>query len=211
MLMTFPEYYRQRFIDLESNINGARELLNDYEEELIDATDPAEIRRYKRHCEKLKQSIKNYQNEYDELKKESKGTPSPQMQKVGSRLQSMDDKLDILLVGQDALREDLLSQLNQNQLVLMQKLEEAVDANQVSELQMEQMLEVLKKHISSLPSNQAAIAEVIKNPESNIKQKIKVILPIIPLFVKYEGEIELGSGFNITSAWKQIVAVLQRS
>ena len=132
------------------------------------------------------------------------------MQEVGIQLRQMDAKLNVLLSGQVAIYEDLLNQLDATQLALTQKLQDALDTNQVSEPQIQQMLAVLEERIPSLPPSQAAIAEVIKDPELDAKHKLKVTLPIVPMLVEYEGELELGSGFNIKSAWEQLVAKLRR-
>ena len=207
--MTFPEYYQQRLNDLEDNIKQDLELLKDYQDELRYTNDPRTKARYRREIVRQEESVAHYKQEYTKLEQESVGTPSPQMQEVGIQLRQMDAKLNMLLSGQVAIYEDLLNQLNQTQLVLTQKLQDAVDGNQVSEPQMEQMLAVLEERIPLLPPSQAAIAEVIKDPELDVKQKLKVTLPIVPMLVEYEGEIELGSGFNIKTAWEKLVVKLR--
>ena len=207
--MTFPECYQKRLEDVEDSIKQDLELLKDYDDELRYTTDPRLKARYRREITRQENSVSRYKQEYNRLQQELTGQPSPQMQEVGIQLRQMDAKLNILLSGQVAIYEDLLTQLNQTQLVLMQKLQDAVDANQVSEPQMQQMLAVLEERIPSLPPNQAAIAEVIKDPELDVKQKLKVTLPIVPMLVEYEGEFELGSGFNIKTAWEQLVAKLR--
>jgi hypothetical protein len=75
---------------------------------------------------------------------------------------------------------------------------------------MQQMLAVLEERIPSLPLSQAAVGEIIKAPELDARHKLKVTLPIVPFLVDYEGELELGSGFNIKSGWEQLVAKLRR-
>ena len=207
--MTFPECYQKRLEDLEDNIKQDLELLKDYDDELRYTTDPRLKARYRREITRQENSVSRYKQEYNRLQQELTGQPSPQMQEVGIQLRQMDAKLNILLSGQVAIYEDLLKQLDQNQLVLTQKLQDALDANQVSEPQMQQMLAVLEERIPSLPPSQAAIAEVIKDPELDVKQKLKVTLPIVPMLVEYEGEFELGSGFNIKTAWEQLVAKLR--
>ncbi len=206
--MTFPECYQKRLEDLEDNIKQDLELLKDYDDELRYTTDPRLKARYRREITRQENSVSRYKQEYNRLQQELTGQPSPQMQEVAIQLRQMDAKLNILLSGQVAIYEDLLKQLDQNQLVLTQKLQDALDANQVSEPQMQQMLAVLEERIPSLPPGQAAIAEVIKDPELDVKQKLKVTLPIVPMLVEYEGEFELGSGFNIKTAWEKLVAKL---
>ncbi len=207
--MTLPAYYQQRLKDLEDNIKQDLELLKDYQDELRYTNDPRLIRKYRREIVRQEEYVARYKKEYAELQQEWVGTPSSQMQEVGIQLRQMDTKLNILLSGQVTIYEDLLNQLDATQLALTHKLQNAVDANQVSEPQMQQMLAVLEERIPSLPPSQAAIAEVIKDPELDVKQKLKVTLPIVPMLVEYEGEFELGSGFNIRSAWKRLVAKLR--
>lgn len=209
--ITLPKYYQQRLKDLEDNIKQDLALLKDYQYELRYTTDPRTKARYRREIVRQEESVAHYKQDYSKLQQEWVGTPSPQMQEVATQLRQMDAKLNILLSGQVAIYEDLLTQLNQTQLDLTQKLQDAVDANQVSESQMQQMLAVLEERIPSLPPSQAAIAEVIKDPELDVKQRLKVTLPIVPMLVEYEGEFELGSGFNIKSAWERLVAKLHGS
>jgi hypothetical protein len=155
-----------------------------------------------------------------------------QIQKIENQLQQMDAKLNILLSGQVVIYEDLnqmrqallnrynegekviigtiAQKLEKNQLLLTQKLLDALENNQVSEQQMQEMLAVLEGLIPSLPPSQATVAEIIKDPQLDTKHKLKFTLPIIPMLVEYEGELELGSGFNIKSAWEQLLTKLRR-
>jgi len=225
--------FYQRLQDLEDNIAKDQELLKDYEDELRYTENPKTKAKYRREIERQRESVARYQQEYEELKQQLNSSQSAQMQNVETQLQQMDAKINILLSGQVAIYEDLhqtrqallnrygsteqivigaiAQQLNQNQLVLTQKLLDALEANQVPEPQMQQMLALLEQHLPALPTSQAeTVAEIIKDPGVDFKHRLKVALPIVPMLVEYEGEIELGSGFNIKSAWKQLVAKLRR-
>jgi hypothetical protein len=225
--------FYQRLQDLADNIAKDQELLKEYEDEFRYTENPRTKAKYRREIERQRESVARYQQEYEELKQQLRGSPSAQMQRVESQLQQMDAKINILLSGQVAIYEDLnktrqallnrygsteqvvigaiAQQLNQNQLVLTQKLLDALEANQVPERQMQQMLAVLEQRIPALPTSQAeTVAEIIKDPGVDFKHRLKVALPIVPMLVEYEGEIELGSGFNIKSAWEQLVAKLRR-
>ena len=209
--MISPGFYQKRLQDLADNIAKDQELLKDFEDELRYTTDPRLKFRYRRDIMRQSESIARYKEEYAELQQEWTGQPSEQMQETSIQLRQMDAKLNVLLSGQVVIYEGLLKQLNANQLALTQKLQDALEANQVSEPQMQQMLAVLEERIPSLPPSQAAIAEVIKDPELDAKHKLKVTLPIVPMLLEYEGEVELGSGFNLKSVWEQLVAKLRRS
>ncbi|NJR61830.1 MAG: hypothetical protein HC769_25185 [Cyanobacteria bacterium CRU_2_1] len=234
--MVSPDFDQKRLQDLADNIAKEQELLNDYEEALRLEDDPRRLKRYYKEIERQRESVHRYQQEFSALQQRQTSRPpgqtskpSAQMQEVGKQLQQMDAKLNILLSGQIAIYEDLnqmrhallirydaaeqsiisaiTQQLDQNQLLLTQNLLNALEANQVSEPEMQRMLAVLEERIPSLPPSQAAI---IKDPELDAKHKLKVTLPIIPLLVEYEGELELGSGFNIKSAWEKLITKLRR-
>lgn len=224
--------FNRRLQDLADNIAKEQELLKDYEEALLYEDEPRRIKRYRREIERQRESVTRYQLEYAELKQELADEPSAQMQHVGHQLQQMDAKINVLLSGQVAIYENLnqmrqallnrydaaeqaiigaiAQQLDETQLVLIQRLLDAVEANQVSQPQMQQMLAALEERIPSLPPTQATAIEVIKDPELNAKHKLILTLPLVPLLVNYEGELELGAGFNINSAWERLVNKLRR-
>ena len=209
--------FHQRLQDLEDHIAQEQKLLKEFEEVLGDQTDPRDQRKYRREIKR---------------QKELTGQPSTRMQEMGNQLQQMDAKLNILLSSQvaiyenlDQMRQDLLlrynateqatveavaQHLDRNQLLLTQNLLDALESNQVTEQQMQQMLAVLEERVPALPPSQAAVAEIIKAPELDAKHKLKVTLPLVPFLVDYEGELELGSGFNIKSAWEQLLTKLRR-
>lgn len=224
--------FHQRLQDLEEHIATEQELLKEFEDVLRYETNPRIKAGYRRDIERQKESVASYRQEYNELQQELTGQPSTQMQQVGHQLQQMDAKLNILLSSQvaiyenlDRMRQDLLlrydeteqatieavtQQFDRNQLLLTQNLLDALEANQVSEQQMQQMLAVLEERVPALPPSQAAVAEIIKAPELDARHKLKVTLPLVPFLVDYEGELELGSGFNIKSAWEQLLTKLRR-
>lgn len=224
--------FHQRLQDLEDHISQEQELLKEFEEVLGNEADPRIQRKYRRDIKRQKESIAGYQQEYNELQQEMTGQPSARMQEMGNQLQQMDAKLNILLSSQvaiyenlDQMRQDLLlrynateqatieavaQHLDRNQLLLTQSLLDALEANQVPEQQMQQMLAVLEERVPALPPSQAAVAEIIKAPELDAKHKLKVTLPLVPFLVDYEGELELGSGFNIKLAWEQLLTKLRR-
>jgi hypothetical protein len=224
--------FHQRLQDLENHIAQEQKLLKEFEEVLGDETNPRIQRKYYRDIKRQQESIAGYRQEYNELQQELTGQPSAQMQEMGNQLQQMDAKLNILLSSQVAIyenlqqmRQDLLlrydateqatieavaQQLDRNQLLLTQNLLDALEANQVTEQEMQQMLAVLEAHVPALPPSQAAVAEIIKAPELDAKHKLKVTLPLVPFLVDYEGELELGSGFNIKLAWEQLLTKLRR-
>ena len=230
--MELLDLYKQRLKDLEDNIAKDNKLLNEYEGKLRYASDPRDIGRYEEEIKRQQEYVIRYQKELNELNQKLTNYQPSQMLYVEKQLQQMDEKVNFLVKGQIAIykkqaeiRQELSSryndsekaiiasitkQLNQMQLVLTDNLLQALDDNMVSEPEMQQMLAVLEERLPSLPPSQAAIVEIIKDPEIDVRHKLKVTLPIIPLLVEYEGEVEIGSGFNINSAWEQLVTKLRR-
>jgi hypothetical protein len=231
--MELSDFYEKRLKDLESNINRDQKLLKQYDDVLAYASDPRDMLKFEQEIERQRKSIERYQQEYAELKQKLINKQPTQVRDVGIQLQEINGKINVLLTGQIAIYKkqhqilerykdsekaivtSITRQLNDAQLILTEKLLQALDNNMVSEPEMQQMLAVLDERLSSLPlslpPSQAAVAEkIIKDPELDARHKLKVTLPIIPMLVEYEGELELGSGLNIQSAWQQLVTKLRR-
>ena len=223
------QIFQQRLTDLLDNITQDQKLLKEFEEALTVEDNPRTLKKYKKEIKRQKESIKNYKQEYTELEQQLTGISTPQIQVVGNQLQiienqlqQLDTKLNIVLIKQDSLLSRyqaseqailrcIIEQLNQTQLAFTNNMLNAVAANQVSESEMLEMLAVLESRIPSLPaSSQAEIAEIIKSPELDTRHKITVTLPIVPFLINYEGELELGTGFNIKSAWEFVIKKLGR-
>ena len=223
------QIFQQRLTDLLDHITQDQKLLKEFEEALTVEDNPRTLKKYKKEIKRQQESIDNYKQEYTELQQQLIGISTPQIQVVGNQLQiienqlqQIDAKLNIVLINQDslliryqvseqAILRVFIEQLNQTQLAFTENMLNAVAANQVSESEMLQMLAVLESRIPSLPSSsQAEIAEIIKSPELDARHKITVTLPIVPFLINYEGELELGTGFNIKSAWEFIIKKLGR-
>lgn len=223
------QIFQQRLTDLLDNITQDQKLLKEFEEALTVEDNPRTLKKYKKEIKRQQESIDNYKQEYTELEQQLTCISTPQIQVVGNQLQiienqlqQLDTKLNIVLIKQDSLLSRyqaseqailrvIIEQLNQTQLALTENMLNAVAANQVSESEMLEMLAVLESRIPSLPaSSQAEIAEIIKSPELDTRHKITVTLPIVPFLINYEGELELGTGFNIKSAWEFVIKKLGR-
>lgn len=228
--------FEQRLQQLQKNINQELELLEEYEEVLryIDEDDIRKKKRCLREIERQKQAVDKYQQEYAQLQQQSTQS-SPQMEQIHATLQQMEQKINFIQKGQVATykllsktHQDLLARyekseqviigeitkkLKESDLKVTQKLLEAVETNRVSDVQMEQMLTVIEQQLPlpALPPAQSEpIAEIIKDPELDIKHRLNVALPIVPLLINYEAEIELGSGFNLSNTWERLIQKLRR-
>lgn len=233
--MTSP-WINQRLNDLENNIQRDLELLKDFEEELSYEKNPRIKAGYRKDIERQQESVAKYQQEYDDLKEQLKNNQesSTQVKNIGDQLEQMDSKLNLLLSSQVTIYENLnqmqqnllarydesekiivaeiAQKLNDNQVKLSQNLLEALETNQILEPDIEEMVAILEQRILALPpSQQESINEIIKNPELDAKHRLKVAIPIIPFILEYEGELELGTGFDLKSSWESIKNKLQRN
>jgi len=57
---------------------------------------------------------------------------------------------------------------------------------------------------SRLVTDVAIASEVVNDPKLDVGHKLKVTIPIIPLMLSYEGEIDLKSGLNLKKAWQKL-------
>ncbi|MHC0064706.1 hypothetical protein ACWATR_17700 [Nostoc sp. UIC 10890] len=229
-----PSNFDLRLQHLEDNIKQDQDLLKDYEDSLRYEDDPRRKAKYTREIDKLRESANRYQKEYDELRMQITGESNVQMQNVAIELQQMNTRLDRLYAGQKVifeninhLRKGLLArynageqniivaiteQLNQAQMVMISTVLDAIETDQVTEQEMQLILQGIQQNITklqqngtALPPSQAALAEVINAPELDFKHRLKVGIPLIPFILDYEGELELGTGINLKGAWQALV------
>ncbi|MFM7449036.1 MAG: hypothetical protein ACKO24_10615 [Leptolyngbyaceae cyanobacterium] len=222
-----------RLRDLVDHLSQDQELLKDLEDALRLETHPIIKSRYRREIEALRESAHRYRQEYNDLSAQLAGPFTPQVQQIGTQLSQMDQKLDWILGSQSLIYQQLtesqqallaqypptqqqvleavVSQLNQAQTTLTQRLLAAIDQNELSETDVQQMWAVLEERLPELPPTQAKVVEIVKDPALDAKHKIKVSLPIVPLLVNYEGEFELGTGFNLKAAWQKWVNRLSKA
>ncbi|MBD2130228.1 hypothetical protein NDI39_15420 [Microcoleus sp. ZQ-A2] len=225
--------FNLRLQHLEDNIQQDLALLKKYEDAERYEDDPRRQTRYGREIQELKESANRYQQEYDDLRMQISGELTPQMQDVGIQIEQINTKLNRLSAGQKViyeninhLRKGLLNRyeaseqhiiaviterLDQAQIGTISSVLEALEADKVSEFETQQILEgtqqmltVLNQRNTVLPGQQE-VTEAIKTPELDAKHKLKITIPIIPLILDYEGEVELGAGINLKGAWQKLV------
>ncbi|MEM7769234.1 MAG: hypothetical protein AAF327_01835 [Cyanobacteria bacterium P01_A01_bin.37] len=232
-------FLEKRLKDLEDNIEAEYELLKEYEDALRYATNPPDKVRYKREITKIQESANHYQQEYEDLAGRLKSEPEAEQQFKG-QLGDIAEMLEVLRSGQRAIHDDqrairsdlidmrqvllnhydasereiiasITEKLNDNQIALTQVLLDGVNSNQLSDIEMREMLSDLKEHLSSLPDRETdAVFEILNSPEVDFKHRLKVAIPLIPRLlpflpsVDYEGELELGTGFNAKATWEKL-------
>lgn len=226
-----------RLQQLSDNICKDLELLNEYEDALRHEDDPRRMARYRREIERQSASLERYRQEYQELQERSIGESSTELQEVSDQLQQMSAKLDeirsdqkAVLDGLSELRQTILShfdasekliidsvveQLDQNQLTTVQSILAAIEANQIQEAELKEILIALKKDFSEIEQGARQydqqmiyeierVSKVLNDPKIDLNNRLKISIPIIPLILSYEGEIALNSGINLRSAWQRL-------
>lgn len=222
----------QRLRDLEDNVCKDLALLKKYEDALRLEDDPKRQSKYEREIHHIQESAQRYQKEADELRSQVPNDISTaETHNIDDKLEQITSNLRLLQGGQIAIlgrldhtRAALLERydasqhlaiaaiaqkLDQYQVAVTQTLLNGLEANQLSESDIQDVWALLEKRILALPSAQSPIAEIIKDPELDAKHKLKVSIPIIPFVLDYEGELELGSGFNISTAWEWVKTKLR--
>jgi hypothetical protein len=225
-------FLEQRLQDLTSHLESDRTLIKEVEDELRDETNPLNRSKYRRYVEQLQESMKRYRQEYEDLRVQLPQSESSQIITLGDQLDQMDHKLDLLLEGQSVVYQSLtevqrgllghystieqpllrsvIEQLNQQQVFLTQAFLDAIATHQLSEPEVQEMWAVVEERLPELPASQAKVAEIVKDPKLDAKHKLKVTLPVVPLLVNYEGEFELGTGFNLKAAWERLIGKLRK-
>lgn len=233
-----PLNFELRLQHLEDNIRQDQDLLKDYQDALRYEDDPLRKAKYSRKTEELRQSVICHQKEYDELRIQITGEPTVQMQNIDIQLQQINSRLNRLSTGQKAIyeninhsRQELLAhynaieqkiiaaiteRLDQAQINRISTVLDAIEADQVTEAEMRQIVEgaqqilnTLQQRRTALPPSQQELAKVINAPGMDFNHRLKVALPIIPFLLDYEGELELGTGINLKAAWQVLLVRLR--
>ena len=220
-----PSASNLRLQQLEANIMRVLQLLNEYEEELLDEDDPAKKSKNRRRVENLKQQKVEYEEEFAQLQAQLVNEQPLQVQVISNQLQEIGNKIESLLDSQVTLSQTLLfhfspneqalllplaQQLDETEFIEMQAFLEAVDSDQASEEEVQlmlsetrQLLKEVKERNLALPTGNEAVVEMINAPTIDAKHALKISLPIIPFILTYEGELGLGTGIKLKETWQR--------
>jgi hypothetical protein len=113
----------------------------------------------------------------------------------------------------------ILKRLNQNQMHTVQTVLNALEKKEYHDRQFQELADKLdavvselkRKHIED-PAMKNDVDEAysyLKDPEMNINDRIMVTIPLIPIFLTYQGVIELQSGRNLLGAWNKLKSSLR--
>lgn len=231
--MQSNSFIELRLKDLDDNIEQDLALLKKYEDTLRYEDEPRRKAKYQRDIEQLRESANRYQQELNELQRQIISEPNVHTQTVAIQLQQVNTKLDRLSAGQKAIYENInhlhqgllarykdseqniiaaiTEQLDKAQITTISTILDALEADQVSEGEMQNILQSIHLILTTvqqrgiaLPAYQKTLAEVINRAELDTKHRLKVSLPIIPFLLDYEGELELGTGIKLKAVLQEL-------
>jgi molybdopterin converting factor small subunit len=143
---------------------------------------------------------------------------------VQRRLEEIEDNLKelrkTLLARFDASEQVIISaivqQLDLNQLATVQSILGEIETHSVPENELQETLSAIQQALleirqtglydSQMVSEAKDISEMVDDPKLDVTHKLKVSVPIIPLILTYETEVELKSGLNLEAAWQRLKA-----
>ncbi len=115
----------------------------------------------------------------------------------------------------------LVTQLDQVQLTTVQSVLNAIETERFPLSQLQDTLTALQQILSEIQQDDIIlgdptitdeleqVTETVAAPQLDVKHRLMLTLPIIPLILSYEGELELNSGLNLEAAWQRLVAMAQ--
>jgi len=112
----------------------------------------------------------------------------------------------------------IVQRLDQNQLATVQSIVDKIETHRVPENELQETLSTIQQALlvirqteiglydSQLVSEAKSLSEVVDDPKFDVTHKLKVSIPIIPLILSYETEVELKSELNLKTAWQRLKA-----
>ena len=196
-----------RLHDLADNIAKDLEVLKLYEDKLRYEDDPKRLMRYRQETVQLRESIMSHQREAEAL---ASSTPSRELQllNLNAEISSMETRINDLIIK--PIITAFSEKLEHTQREITSLMIEAIDESQISEKEMKQMVEstrqalvLLQNHNKPLPKQQEIVG-AIEDPKLSTKHKLKAAIPIIPMLLEYQWEMEVGSGMNLRKLWDDL-------
>ena len=120
--------------------------------------------------------------------------------------------------SEQAIISAIVQRLDQNQLATVQSILDEIETHRVPENELQETLNTIQQALleirqteiglydSQLTSEAKDLSEMVDDPKLDVNHKLKVSVPIIPLILSYETEVELKSGLNLKAAWQRLKA-----
>lgn len=224
---------KKRLDDLSDHITKDFDLLKRYENALRLEDDPKRCARYENEIESLKTSALNHAKEYESLERHLGEEVTAPPQSVASEMESVHEKLDALLAGQTSIHQHLgalgrailerydageqrildgvLEKITEAQAQSVEAILDAFENNQIDEAEMNATVEAVRQALIKIEEQgkniipeQEKLVEAVNAPQFNVKHKLKMTIPVVPLLLNYETEFELGGGLNLEGVWNNL-------
>lgn len=126
------------------------------------------------------------------------------------------DILDRFDVADREFLDEIVAELNLSQASIVEQTIDRLESDtgndrelQASLHEIQQALQQVQNKLAQIDHdalNEAAreVLAVISEPEISVRHKLKLTVPIIPVFLNYEGELELGQSLRLESAWNAL-------
>jgi hypothetical protein len=85
----------------------------------------------------------------------------------------------------------------------LQSLQQVIDTHPVPEPVIQETLDAVSQIFSEITASESGRFDS-RLTKLDVGHKLKVSIPIIPLILSYEGEINLKSGLNLKKAWQKL-------
>lgn len=216
---------------LADHIEQCSRLLREYEQLLQTEEDPARRSRYRSQIERLRESLAQFRNEYDDLQSRSRLEPAA-LTELAAKIGVLESGLAETLADAEALRallenrfadeqrnlaRTLLAGLDQKQLALTRQLLNALDAGELDpEATSAAVVAATQgacETLDRVPPAEATVAaaisstaKVLEDPKVETKSKFKLTVPLIPLLLAYETEVGFSGAANLKAAWQGLIS-----
>ena len=104
---------------------------------------------------------------------------------------------------------------------IMKSAQGVIESHPVPEKEQQDTLNAVQQTLSEIRQSKAGqyspqlmsevekVSGIIDDPKIDSNHKLKYSIPIIPLILSYEGEVELKSGLNLKKVWQSLKAKLR--
>jgi hypothetical protein len=225
------DQFKRRLIDLEDHINKDLELSKQYEDVLRYEDDPRRSAKYQNEIGKLKASTDRYRQEYESFQLSLNQQSYPEESSLKNQLNTIQEGIIKLQAGQRAIYNNITSlqfnilsrfdeaerkimstillSIDESELKIVNSMVDAVERSQLSADEIRQITAISEVAIEQLPKHATGeesqeIIKLLKSPELENKHRLTLTIPIIPMLLNYEAELEIGSGINIAQVWKSL-------
>ena len=121
-------------------------------------------------------------------------------------------------LSEQVIISTIVQRLDQNQLATVQSILDVIGANRAPESELQETLDAVQQALSEIKEKETIlhdpllarevenISAVVDDPKLDVNHKLKISVPIIPLILSYETEVELKSELNLKAAWQRLKA-----